>query len=115
MIPFEPVGYSVALILGWFLKNKTKVSNQAIPLINFAVQFLGAVLLQIQPAEAGVFGALGKLGEGLLPIALEAVVNTVAATGTQSGAKATGRVLGYAFKQGILAKLLEKLSKEAEK
>jgi len=116
--PFNPIGYAFALALGWFLKNKTKVSNQAIPLINFAVQFLGAVLLAIagpSPAEAGVFGSLGKVGNSLLPFVLDAVVNTVAATGTQSGAKATGRVVWAFLKRGLLIKGVEIAVKEAEK
>lgn len=116
-VPFNPIGYAFALALGWFLKNRTKVSNQAIPVINFAVQFLGAVLLAIAqpPAEAGVFGVLGKVGNGLLPFALDAIVNTVAATGTQSGAKATGRVAWSLFKKSLLVAGIQIAAKEADK
>lgn len=116
--PFNPVGYAIALALGWVLKNKTSISNQAIPIINFAVQFLGVVLLALvgpTPAEAGVFGFLGKAGNSLLPFVLEAAVNTVAASGTQSGAKATGRVMWAFLKRGLLIKGVEIAVKEAEK
>lgn len=113
--PFNPIGYAIALALGWILKNKTSVSNQAIPIINFAIQFLGLLLLQVQPAEAGVFGFLGKVGSGILPFALEAVVNTVAAAGTQSGAKATGRVAWEFLKKSLLIKGINIAVKEVEK
>ena len=113
--PFNPLGYGLALMIGWFIKNRTNVSNQAIPVINFAIQFLGLLLLQVQPAEAGVFGFLGKAGSSILPFALEAVVNTVAAAGTQSGAKATGRLAWAFLKRGLLIKGIEVAVKEAEK
>lgn len=115
--PFNPIGYAFALALGWFLKNRTKVSNQAIPVINFAVQFLGLLLQQIAvtPAEAGVFGAIGHVGNSLLPFALEAIVNTVAAAGTQSGAKATGRIAWAFLKKGLLIKGIQIAVAEAEK
>lgn len=115
--PFNPIGYGLALIIGWILKNKTSVSNQAIPIINVVIQFLGLLLGQIvaPPAEAGVFGFLGHAGSSLLPFALEAVVNTVAAAGTQSGAKATGRIAWAFLKRALLIKGIQIAAGEAEK
>lgn len=115
--PFNPIGYGAALIIGWILKNKTSVSNQAIPIINVVIQFLGLLLAQlvVTPAEAGVFHFLGHAGNSLLPFLLESVVNTVAATGTQSGAKATGRVAWALLKRALLIKGIEIAAGEAEK
>lgn len=118
MIPFDPVGLAIALAVGWFLKNKTSVSNQAIPIINFAVQFLGAVVATLigpTPAEAGVIGFLGKVGGGLLPFALEAVATTVQSIGVHSGAKATGRMSLALLKRLLLIKGIEIAAGEVEK
>lgn len=112
---WNAVGYAVALGLGWYLKNRTSVSNQAIPVINFLVNFLGQLLLQVQPAEAGVFSVLGVAGSFLANTALEALVITVAASGTQSSAKATGRLLLPVLKQLLLAKAAKRIEEEQTK
>ena len=115
--PLDPVALAVALALGWYLKNKTGISNQAIPVLNFTAQFLLRLVgvLGATQVEAGVFGFLGKAGSAVLPFALEALVTTVGSIGVHSGAKATGRASLAVLKKLLLIKGIEVAVKEVEK
>lgn len=114
----EALAIALAVIVGWVLKNKTKVSNQAIPVINFALQFLGRLLLELAggtPAEASVFSALGKAGKSVGDLAWASLATTIVATGGHSSVKATGRAAFQLLKLALLDKLVAAAAKEAEK
>src|SRR5690349_9557492 len=111
----DPIAIGAALILGWILKNKTPFSNQAIPIANALILFLSKLVLNISPAEAGVFGVLGHVGASVGSIAYQSVVQAVIASGAQSSAKATGRVASSLLKLALLDKLVGAASKEAAK
>lgn len=111
---------ALALGLGWLLKNvvfknRAEQLNQLIPAINFVALFAGRLLFEVQPAEAGVFGFLGKLGVGVAGIAYQSAVESIIASGAQSSAKATGRVALKLFKLALLGKAIEAAEKEAVK
>lgn len=118
----EELSLPVALALGfgWLLKNvvfknRAEKLNQLIPVINFAALFIGRLLFEVQPAEAGVFGFLGGLGKGVAEMAYQSAVEAVIASGAQSSAKATGRAALKLLKLALLDKLIGAAEKEAVK
>lgn len=104
---------AIAGVVGYLLKNKfPKFNNQFIPVANFAVQFLGSLLLQIKPAEAA---SLKGIGDAASSVLLQSMFATVMASGAQSSLKATGRsFLGF-LKQILLAKAADAVAKEQSK
>lgn len=111
-IQLDPIGIGIAMILGYLIKNKTKISNQAIPLINYAVSFLTLLLGQIQPAQAAGLAAVGSFAGN---IALQALVNTVTATGLHGGFKANKSFFLDMLKALLLNKAVEKAAADAAK
>lgn len=101
-----------ASIIGYFLKNKTKFNNQAIPVMNFAIQFLGSLLLQIKPAEAASLSGVAGAAQGVL---MQSVFATIMASGAQSSLKATSRTFLAILKQLLLSKAADAVAKEQEK
>ena len=102
MPALDPIWLGLAMMVGWVLKNKTSWSNQAIPVMNIAVQFLARLVMEVQPAEASIFGDVWKGARGLL---LESAYTTLLATGFHSGAKASGRFFLSVLKQVVLNRL----------
>lgn len=101
---------------GWFLKNRAPwFDNQYIPMLNLVLQFVTRLVLEVSPAEAGVFGSLKSVLSGVGDIAFQSAVSTVLASGGQSSAKATGRAAFKLFKLMILDRLVSAAAKEAEK
>jgi len=84
----QALAVGIALVVGYLLKNKTSLNNQAIPIVNFLLQFFGRLALEIKPAEAGIFSVIGAAAYSVL---FESAATTVLASGMQSSAKATGR------------------------
>lgn len=103
----DPIGIGIAMIVGYLIKNKTSISNQAIPLINYAISFLSLLLGQVQPAEAATAAAIGTFAGNM---ALQALVNTVAATGLHGGFKANKAFFLDILKKILLTKAIEKAS-----
>jgi hypothetical protein len=91
---------SIATFVGYMLKNKfPKFNNQAIPITNFAVQFLGALILQIKPADAASLNGVANAAQNVL---LQSVFVTALASGAQSSLKATGRTFLAVLKKILL-------------
>lgn len=107
----QGIGVALALVVGFWLKNKTQFNNQAIPVFNFVLQFIGRLVLEIAPAQAGIFGSLKDIGLGVADIAFQSAISSVLASGGQSSAKATGRLALAFLKGAILEKLVAKLQK----
>ena len=100
----DPVWLALAWGIGWVLKNKTDWSNQAIPVLNIALQFLGRIMLEIKPAEASVFS---DVLSGAKNILIESAYTTLLATGFHSGGKASGRFFLNILKKVVLNRLSE--------
>ena len=93
------IAMAVAVPVGWYIKNRTEVANNAIPIITFAIQFLSQILTYSGVAIAAVavspalipaisFGAfLSTLG----PMVFNALFQTLFVTGAHSGTKAVQR------------------------
>lgn len=115
-VELNPLALAIAVGLGWLLKNKWKsFNNQFIPLANFAVLFLGKLLLEASPAEAGVFSFLGHVGLSVADLAYQSAAEAVIASGAQSSAKATGRAALKLLRLNLLAKIVALAEKAAEK
>lgn len=97
----------LALLVGKYLKDHPGVVNKAIPYLIFASQFLGRLVLEVAPADAGVFSSLGHVASGLLPIVASAALTTISAVGLHSVGKNTW--------QGVKKALLEKAAKALSK
>lgn len=107
------IAIAFATIVGYFLKNKfPKFNNQAIPVTNFAVQFLGSLILQIKPAEAASLSAVGAAAQSVL---VQSLFATVVASGAQSSLKATGRTFLSFLKAILLQKAADAVAKEQAK
>jgi len=104
-----------ALVVGYVLKNlvfkgKDQKLRDAIPVFNFAIQFLSRLVLEAGPASAGVFGSVGKFLSGpVSDIALQSLVYTVLSSGAQSTTKNVAKSWGINTLAGLKALLISKL------
>ena len=85
------------------------------PKSGLAALFTGKLLLDVSPADAGVFGFLGHIGSSVAGLAYQSAVEAIIASGAQSSAKATGRVALKLLKLSLLDKLIGAAEKEAVK
>lgn len=106
---FLALAVPAAMLVGYFLKQNPKVKNGSIPFINFALSFLGQLVMEVGVANAGVFdGALAKsIGQMLVQSALI----TVLSTGSHSTLKNSWQVLRDSF----LAQAKERAAEAAMK
>lgn len=105
----------LALLTGYFLKKNPAISNKAIPYLLFASQFLGRLLFDISPAEAGIFGSIAKsLGNEGYQMLVNSLASTLIAVGTHSSAKNGGSELLKQLKARLAVRAAELASKGAE-
>lgn len=114
----EQLGLPVllAMLTGYFLKKNPAISNKVIPYLIFASQFVGRLLLEISPAEAGLLSNVAKAvgGEGY-SILMQSLMSTLLAVGAHSSAKNGGAQLMREIKARLAVRAAELAAKGAEK
>jgi hypothetical protein len=82
----------LAMLVGFALKRSQDVSNKLIPVLMFASQFVGRLLIElgVGTAQAGMLGAVAKFAmPHVSDLFWQSAFTTVAAIGLHSGAKNT--------------------------
>lgn len=98
-----------AVLVGAVLKKKLQgeMLRKAIPVFIFISQFIGRLVLEVQPAEAAAFSAVfAKLAPSLFDIARESFVSTLLGVGAHSTWKNAGKQFVDAAKSALVKKAL---------
>jgi len=114
----EQLGLPVllAMLVGYLLKKNPDISNKLIPVLMFASQFLGRLLFEVSPAEAGIFGSIAKsLGSEGYQMLVNSLASTLLAVGVHSSAKNGGSELLKQLKARLAVRAAELAAKGAEK
>lgn len=102
----------IAILVGAVLKRKVKSDSlrKLVPVLNFAVQVLGRLVLEVAPANASVLGGVVHALKGpLSDILWQSLISTVLATGVHSTAKNALQSFGVNSLALAKAALIEKL------
>jgi predicted permease len=103
-----------ALLVGFVLKKwvpENVVNTKFVPIVNFLIQFLTALVLQPAAAEAGIFN--GAFAHTIGQIAIQAGLVTLLATGSHSTAKNTWQFFRQRALEAAQTKATEALEKAA--
>lgn len=103
------VAVPAAMVLGFFIKRNTKIANGSIPYINFLLSFLGQLLLEISPANAGVFD--GAFAHTLGQMLAQSALITILSTGSHSTLKNSWQLM----RDSLLAQAQEKAAEAVAK
>ena len=113
----EEMGLPVllAMLTGYVLKKwvpENIVNTKFVPIVNFVLQFLGALVLQPAAAEAGIFD--GAFAKTIAQIAVQAGLVTLLATGAHSTGKNTWQYFKMRALEAAQMKAAEALEKAAQ-